>query len=481
MGVHTEMVDFDEEFMQLDIEPIVVNNYNTSIPEEKEALDRHLFTHYQGTDVIEEAASCDCGHTTKVYNIGVVCDVCNTTVQSTTDRPIESMLWIKAPEGVKALISPEAWMVLEPAMRVREFNILEFLTNTDYRYDINRINSKETRRKINKLLANKIPRGWNNFIEKFDEIMEFLFNASVIDSNKTNKKELWRFVQENKHRFFPQHLPIPSKICFVVESTTSGVYIDKPLGLAMDAVLTIASIRSSPVPYKPAVIQNRVAKSVRELTKFYYEYTRSRLAKKPGMFRRHVFGSRLHFSGRAVITSISDPHVGDELHIPWGMATQLFKYHLANKLLKRGYSANGALEFIYTNVLKYNPILDELFQELIQEAPDGGPSCVFQRNPTLQRGSTQQFRITLVKPDVADNTVSMSVINLRAPNADFDGDQLNMILILDNELRKATERLAPHLWVLSPDNPRQIAGNLELQGPVVDTVVNWLHADYLAA
>jgi len=56
-----------------------------------------------------------------------------------------------------------------------------------------------------------------------------------------------------------------------------------------------------------------------------------------------------------------------------------------------------------------------------------------------------------------------------------------MILVLDNEMRKATQRLSSHLWVLSPDDPRQISGNLKLQGPVVDTVVNWLHADYLAA
>lgn len=56
-----------------------------------------------------------------------------------------------------------------------------------------------------------------------------------------------------------------------------------------------------------------------------------------------------------------------------------------------------------------------------------------------------------------------------------------MILILDNEMRQATERLTPHLWVLSPDDPHTISGNLELQGPVVDTVVNWLHEDYLPA
>lgn len=54
-----------------------------------------------------------------------------------------------------------------------------------------------------------------------------------------------------------------------------------------------------------------------------------------------------------------------------------------------------------------------------------------------------------------------------------------MILTLDNEMRKATERLSPYLWVLSPDDPREISGNLQLQGPVVDTVVNWLHSDYL--
>lgn len=56
-----------------------------------------------------------------------------------------------------------------------------------------------------------------------------------------------------------------------------------------------------------------------------------------------------------------------------------------------------------------------------------------------------------------------------------------MILILDNNLREATQRLSPHLWVLSPDDPHTISGNLELQGPVVDTVVNWLHEDYLPA
>lgn len=97
----------------------------------------------------------------------------------------------------------------------------------------------------------------------------------------------------------------------------------------------------------------------------------------------------------------------------------------------------------------------------------------------MQRGSTQQFRITKVKTEVHVNTVSMSVLVLKAPNADFDGDQLNLILLLDREITEATSRLAPHLWVLSPDEPHELSGNLELQGPVVDTVVSWMHQNYL--
>jgi hypothetical protein len=55
----------------------------------------------------------------------------------------------------------------------------------------------------------------------------------------------------------------------------------------------------------------------------------------------------------------------------------------------------------------------------------------------------------------------------------FDGDMLNMILIPDNYLRDAFERISPHLWVWSLDKPHEISNNLTLQGPVIDTAVNF--------
>lgn len=72
-----------------------------------------------------------------------------------------------------------------------------------------------------------------------------------------------------------------------------------------------------------------------------------------------------------------------------------------------------------------------------------------------------------------------SLANYLKITADFDGDQLNLTLMPDNYLADATELIAPHTWVLSTDEPHQISGNLELQGPIVETIVNYVHQDYL--
>ncbi|MFO5689540.1 hypothetical protein, partial [Klebsiella pneumoniae] len=56
------------------------------------------------------------------------------------------------------------------------------------------------------------------------------------------------------------------------------------------------------------------------------------------------------------------------------------------------------------------------------------------------------------------------------PDCEFDQQQDT--LMPDVYLTKATERIAPHTWVLSIDEPHEISGNLELQGPVVETIIN---------
>lgn len=155
----------------------------------------------------------------------------------------------------------------------------------------------------------------------------------------------------------------------------------------------------------------------------------------------------------------------------------VFKLHLTNKLLRRGMTPNEAMSFLYEHTLKYHPLLDELFKELLSESPYGGFPVLLNRNPSLKRGSIQMMRVTKIKTDPQINTISMSVLALKAPNADFDGDQLNGMLILDLETAKRLERLQPHHNVLDLQKPRALSRDIALPAPVLATISNWLYED----
>lgn len=58
--------------------------------------------------------------------------------------------------------------------------------------------------------------------------------------------------------------------------------------------------------------------------------------------------------------------------------------------------------------------------------------------------------------------------------ADFDGDALNGILILDTVMRRGLERLAPHFGVMDMHTPWKLSGDIALPGPTLSTTDHWL-------
>jgi hypothetical protein len=130
---------------------------------------------------------------------------------------------------------------------------------------------------------------------------------------------------------------------------------------------------------------------------------------------------------------------------------------------------------MYKYTHQYCPLLDQLFQELIAESPYDGIPIILQRNPTLVRLSAQALRVTKIKTDPHINTISMSVLALKGPNADFDGDALNGMIILDHDMYSRMQRLAPHLGVLDLDRPRAISKNIVIPPPVLSTISNWMY------
>lgn len=463
---HLEVVNHDETFARLSIQPIIANYLDITTYEGRQKLNKLLYTRYEG-DTMSVLPSCDCGHVKEAHNVGVRCNLCGTLCEHPLEKPMESALWIKAPEHVTALINPVAWNILSNAMTTSGFNMLEWLTNTAYKP------KGKIPDKLERFEMLGFQRGLNNFVQNFDAIMEAAMSIKPLVKDNVHG-DLRNWIRENRHRIFSTYVPMPSKVGFVIESTGTMSYTDKTIIMAINALRNIVSIENATSPMTPIRRQNRTVKAIAALAAYHKEFYRKVLGGKPGVFRKQIFGIRTHFSARAVISSNSDIHRYDELHIPWSLALQLFRLHLVNKLLKRGYSP-AQLELMFRDAaMKYSPLFDELFQELIRESPYDGIPCTFGRNPTLARLSIQLFYITRVKTDPNINTISISVLALKGPNADFDGDEMNLTLINDRYMHDKLSRLAPHLGALDLNAPRRISKNLTLPSPVIATLANWI-------
>ena len=410
-GVYASLIDYDRLYESVSDRVTLVNTFDVRDEDQKQRLMDLMYTEYEG-DTFDNTPSCDCGHLKGEFNTGMRCSNCGTTVAAVTERPMESILWLKVPDDVRGFISPAVWNLLNKTFKYRSVEMVRWLADPTYRAKNGVDKTDPLFEKFRQVEWN---RSINHFIDNFDQAMEIMFEHRVVAPMRF-RVMIEQFIEENRRFFFPKYLPVPNRAIFITEKTAMGTYTDQVIYSAMDAVLTIASLGSSVVPITQRVKENRTAKVIHQLSSYYNDYTKSNLSTKPGMFRRQVYGSRLDYSSRAVISSLSGPHRYDELHFPWGLSVMMFKTHITNKLLRKGLSPSECEKFLMLHTNKYHPELDAIFKELIEESPYPGLPIILQRNPSLVRGSAQQFYVTKIKPDPTVNTISLSVLTLAAPN-----------------------------------------------------------------
>lgn len=466
MSVSLDIVDFNEVFRSLSNTPIIINDLSDSSDDEKKELKRRIYSKYD-SDLLRNIPSCDCGAITGEYNRGIFCEQCNTVVTLSLENDLEPILWLRAPDGVNKLINPMIWSMLIKRFKPSGFNIIHWLCDTTFRpkvtvppvvYDIE---------------ESGIQRGYNYFVDNFDSIIAYLFKKVKVKATKVNYLE--NLLNKNRHKIFSDYIPLPNRTLLVIEENPTGIYMNPALKGVIDAIQTIVSIDNSKKSLR--MRENRTVKTLVGLSEFYETYYRTDLGGKDGLFRQHIYGSRSHFSFRCVATSITAPHEYDEVHIPWSVAVSVFRYHVMNKLLRRGYSIKWAIRLLAQHTRIYNPLLDEIFTELINESPRKGIDVTLCRNPTLARGSIQLVRVTKVKKDPTINTVSFSILIVKPMNCDFDGDELSLTLTLDDVLTSQLRNLDPHKSCFDTDKPFGISENLAIPKTVVATISNWIHSD----
>lgn len=470
MGVLVEIVDLNRWFATLQTQPLLVNDFDISSDDTREQLNQLMYSHYEG-DTLNVVPQCKCGNLSGAFLIDVTCPVCHVQVRSVTERELEPILWCAPPSGVHTLMNPQCWTMLTKAMKYGSLNLLEHLCNPNMAMP--QTQPKEAQR----YLQLKIPRGINYFYEHFDVIMGQLFDNNLIYANKPRRlrDEFRQFLEENRGVIFARYLPCPSRLSLITEKTVISSYSDPSNPKILDAILTISTTENSTRPLSLEVKQARATEAIKKFAEYHQDVRGTTLFKKEGWARKHLFGTRSHWTFRGVITSLSENHIRDELHIPWSMAVMVLEFHLYNKLLKRNYSPTECTLLINESVLQYNPLIDSLFTEMIDESPYDGILCTLGRNPTLVRGSIQLLRITRIEKDPKINAISLSVLALKAPNADFDGDELNGTIILDHDMYARLQRLHPDHYVIDLEKPRSLSGYIGLPSPVLATIGAWMH------
>ena len=150
----------------------------------------------------------------------------------------------------------------------------------------------------------------------------------------------------------------------------------------------------------------------------------SNLQGKDNLFRQYILGKRVDFSGRSVIVSGPDLNLGNiGLSINTGL--ELFKPVLLN-YIKKNKHIKTLLKASY--FLEYNPlILKRLLKYILNKE-----FIMVNRAPTLHRMNIQGFKPYLIESEV----LKLFPLACSSFNADFDGDQMGIFLIISEAAKK---------------------------------------------
>ena len=412
MGIYLKLVNYSALINELKTEPIILNDLNSITEEDRTYIENITVNKFIKKDVFSVEPTCACSEITGAYNLGVLCTKCRTTVTEPLSEDLTPKVWFRSPKGVAPLINPSIWI----------------------------------------MLSNQFNKG-----DKNDPILR-------------------KLLLTQSDCIFSNYLPLINKALIIQEDTEVGNFADPLLMNVRDAINTIKSIDTPLIVLSQRQKENRTVKTFSKLAEYYNTAFKVFFATKLGLIRKHLYSTRPHFVCRAVISSNTKKHRYDCIQLPWTTAVTLLAVHLKSKLLKRGYTTNEIMYLLQKYTVVYSPLIDSLFDELFAEAKDNCFYVIMVRPPSLVRGNTQSLKFNGVKKDPNDITISLSILDVRAFNADFDGDAMAVALLLDNKLSRESEGLAPYKNMYDPNSPRKLNDVSAIPKPVITNIIIWLHS-----
>jgi DNA-directed RNA polymerase subunit beta' len=197
-----------------------------------------------------------------------------------------------------------------------------------------------------------------------------------------------------------------------------------------------------------ALIDNshRPSKPMLNSKRLPYQSLTDDLRGKKGIFRKNLLGKRVDYSGRAVIDV--DPNLTiDQCGLPKAVALEMFKPFVIHELLEAEEAPNIriAKEMIDNE--------EEIVWDMLEKVIDGKP-VLLNRAPTLHKYSIQGFYPRLVEGDA----IRIHPLVCKAFNADFDGDQMAVhVLLTDEAIQEAKDSMMASSNIVNISNSQVLA------------------------
>lgn len=404
--------------------------------------DKSIFSRWFGptlndVDAFANRYRCKCNYYRGRIYEGRICEYCKTPVQFMSDD-FEKFGWICISEDY-CLIHPNLYKAISAFIGAKEFDAI--LDNDD-KIDVNGkpIEVKPTKS------SPYVGLGILGFRDKFNEVMDFY---KIKNLKKPEKLEFYDHIMENSEKVFCHSIPVYTTLMRQYNLVGSQFNFD-----GNNALYNILAAQANRVN-KNKLILNHKGKPAKQIlygmqTKWMEIYAdiEKQLAHKKGLVRS-VLGGRCNFSSRSVIVPLTVLEI-DQVILPYMTMVELFEFRIVNILSKTMPMHQAYMKWrkatIVPDIEIYNLMMNIVNSEYV--------GILLNRNPSIWTQSMLQMRVAGIHFN--SHAMSLPLEILDGLNADFDGDTLNVIYIINEEF------LVQCMKIFNPRYTGQISRNTGL-------------------
>lgn len=404
--------------------------------------DKSIFSSFFGPtlndhDAFANRYRCKCNHLNGKLHQGEVCIYCHTPVQFMSDD-FEKFGWICIDEKY-GLIHPNLFKALSAFIGAKEF---DSIIDNDDKIDVD---GKPIENKVSKT-SPFVGIGILEFRDRFDEIMEFYRNKHA---KKPEKIEYYDHIMKNKDKVFCHSIPVYTTQLRPFNLDDSQFNFD-----GNNSLYNILAAQATRVNRNQLVsrCKGKPSKQIlyRMQTKWMEIYAdlEKQLSHKKGLVRSTI-GGRYNFCARSVIVPKSELEI-DQVILPYSSMVELLEFRIVNILSKTMPMHLAYQKWFMATIYPSREIYD-IMMKIVQSEYVG---VLINRNPSIWSLSVLQMQVVGIHFD--SHAMSLPLEILSGLNADFDGDTLNCMYIINMEFLEACRK------VFNPRYVGQISRNTGL-------------------